>query len=73
MSSRHAQAAAQADPDRNFQFRRWPAPAMGPDYAPIRCWHAPDEPVARVPAARLAAERAWARVVAARGARHVSP
>jgi len=64
MSGRAAQAAAQSDPNLNRGFRRWPAPAIGDAFAPMRAWHAPEALCPRMPLTplRLQAERAWSLV-----------
>jgi hypothetical protein len=63
MSARPAQAAAQSDPARNFQFRRWlPDGATGQETGQLRTWHAADvtPPMSR---ARRIAEARWAKIV----------
>ncbi len=64
ISDRPARAAGQSDPDRNRDFRRWPAPAIGDAVAPIRSWHAPENARAEITMrpARIQAERTWALV-----------
>ena len=52
----------QADPALNAGFRRWPAPATGDDFAPIRVWHADDLPPAPLSRKRREAEAMWARI-----------
>ena len=62
VSARSAQAAEQADPDRNVQFRRWPVTeATGPQDGTMRTWYAADvaPPMSR---ARRLAEARWAKV-----------
>jgi hypothetical protein len=64
VSGRAAQAAAASDPDLNVQFRRWPAPATGPQDGTIRSWHAADlPPPPPMSPARRRAEREWRRIV----------
>jgi hypothetical protein len=65
MTSRPAQAAAQSDPVRNPQFRRWlPDSATGQESAELRTWHAHDvmPPMSR---ARRIAEAKWEKIVRA--------
>ncbi len=48
MTGRAAQAAEQSDPDRNPQFRRWPANATGPDVgARLSIWLGNEEAAPR--------------------------
>lgn len=62
MSARPAQAAAQSDPARNYQFSRGWIETYQQAGAPrgIRVWHAADEPA--ISPQRAAAERIWRRL-----------
>jgi hypothetical protein len=62
MSARTAQAAAQSDPVRNYQFSRGWIEAYQEAGAPpgIRVWHAEAEP--RMSPQRAAAERFWGKL-----------
>jgi hypothetical protein len=62
MTARAAQAAAQSDPARNVQFRRWlPDSSTGEQSAKLSAWHAADvvPPMSR---ARRIAEARWSAI-----------
>ena len=64
MTDRAAQAAAQSDPRRNWNFSRpWGSEcAVGDPVAPMRSWHADSDPALFLSAPQRQAERVWRRL-----------